>query len=323
MMIVISSTDFQKLSASCQRELLDLLSCKASGQQQGEDETSLPFEDFDSVYNESEWLAQPNFISGIGLVKGASAPVLLHAAHQEMVESSGRKVVGISIEQARDLIANVSDKSKEALKLFTSGQPVSLEVLVGPDAPYRDHNELKRSFVGAVNRRLRTVTENRSAVLFSSDRDKTRIRITPLSATALRQALDVPEPLPSFDFYDPAGQQVSADSESARTFTKLLTSAWQDQPMRPTEGRTGLVAAQVIAHLLAHGFSLVTGKPMVAQRDDRTVCYEYAADSNDPTGLPSEMELDGNFKSSDEAGSYEVRSFLKHPCVPEILGTIP
>ena len=322
MMIVISSADFRRLSASSQRELLDLLSFNALDQQPREDETSLPFEDFDSVYNESQWPPQSSLNSEAGLFRSVISPESSLALQQEVVESVRKKVVEISIDQARDLIANVSERSKDALKLFASGQPVSLDALIGPGAPYRDHNELKRSFVGAVNRRLRTVTGNRTAVLFSSDRDKTRIRITPLSATALRQALDVPELLPNFDFYDQAGKQAPIDGESARLFTKLLKSAWQDLSVRPTEGRTRLAPAQVIAHLLMHGFSLATGKPMVTQGDDQTLWYEYTADSHDQNGLPRKIELDGNLKMSDDAAYLSMRTFLKHPSVPKIFGLI-
>lgn len=321
-MIVISSTDFQKLSAGSQRELLDLLSFNASGQQPREDEMSLPFEDFDSAYNESPWAPQPDLNPETDLFESGISSVLSLAPQQEDVDPVRKKVVEISVDQARDLIANVSDKSKDALKLFVSGQPVSLAALVGPSAPYRDHNELKRSFVGAVNRRLRTVTENRTAVLFSSDRDKTRIRITPLSATALRQALDVPEPLPNFDFYDQAGQQVPVDGEPIGLFMQLLESAWQDLSMRPTEGRIALVPSQVVSHFLNHGFILVAGKPMATQDDNQTVWYEYTADNQDQTALCRQIDLDGGLKMSDETGAFWLRIFLKHPSMPELFAAV-
>ena len=43
---------------------------------------------------------------------------------------------------------------------------MSLESLIGEGNPYETFNDLKRSFAGAVNRRLRTVTKIRTAVLF-------------------------------------------------------------------------------------------------------------------------------------------------------------
>ena len=47
--------------------------------------------------------------------------------------------------------------------------------------------------MGAVNRRLRTVVGDRAVVLFSSDRNRTRIRLLPATAYALRQAMGIPE----------------------------------------------------------------------------------------------------------------------------------
>jgi hypothetical protein len=68
---------------------------------------------------------------------------------------------------------------------------VDIDDLVGAGKPYKDMNDLKRSFVGAVNRRLRTVVGNRGAVLFSSDRDKKRIRVLPMTAAALQHVMGI------------------------------------------------------------------------------------------------------------------------------------
>ena len=75
-------------------------------------------------------------------------------------------VVDIDVEQASKLVANLSPKSIETLKRFASGGTVPLDSLIGEGNPYESFNDLKRSFVGAVNRRLRTVTKIRTAVLF-------------------------------------------------------------------------------------------------------------------------------------------------------------
>ena len=75
-------------------------------------------------------------------------------------------VVETDVEQARKLIANLSPKSIDTLKRFVDGGTVSLDSLIGEGNPYETFNDLKRSFVGAVNRRLRTVTKIRTAVLF-------------------------------------------------------------------------------------------------------------------------------------------------------------
>ena len=92
MMIVISSADFRRLSASSQRELLDLLSFNALDQQPREDETSLPFEDFDSVYNESQWPPQSSLNSEAGLFRSVISPESSLALQQEVVESVRKKV---------------------------------------------------------------------------------------------------------------------------------------------------------------------------------------------------------------------------------------
>lgn len=75
-------------------------------------------------------------------------------------------VVDITVEQARALVANLAEKSISTLRFFGGNGAVSLEELIGENSPYVNFTELKRSFVGAVNRRLRTVTGNRTAVLF-------------------------------------------------------------------------------------------------------------------------------------------------------------
>lgn len=101
-----------------------------------------------------------------------------------------KAVIDISEDQARALLGNLSAKSVETLRLFSSGECVSLDSLVGDGKAYENFSDLKRSFVGAVNRRLRTVTRNRSAVLFRKvDGGKEdSIAVRPQAALALRQA---------------------------------------------------------------------------------------------------------------------------------------
>lgn len=196
MMIVISSEDFRRLSSNCQQEVLSLLSSKKQDayHHEGQISHSHSYDDVDMPFIDDGWYESLHSSNHeTELVKQA----YFSFGKSVAAEPGSKEVVEISVEQARDLIANVSEKSQECLKKFASGQTVSLNELIGPEAPYRDFNELKRSLIGAVNRRLRTVTKNRAAVLFSSDRDKTRIRVTPLTAVALRQALGVPEPMHS------------------------------------------------------------------------------------------------------------------------------
>jgi len=81
-------------------------------------------------------------------------------------KKKGKNVIDIDIDQAQALIANLSDKSIETLHLFTQKEAIQVKSLVGDGMAYKDYIELKRSFVGPVNRRLRTVTGNKTAVLF-------------------------------------------------------------------------------------------------------------------------------------------------------------
>jgi hypothetical protein len=103
-----------------------------------------------------------------------------------------KRVIGIDESQARDLIANLSDKSIETLKYFTTEDPVLIDTLVGKGKPYANFNELKRSFVGPVNRRLRTVTQNKISVLFrkiDQDGDESKISVKPETGSSLSKVL--------------------------------------------------------------------------------------------------------------------------------------
>jgi len=104
----------------------------------------------------------------------------------------GKKVIGISDDQAKKLISNLSDKSISTLEKFTTGDPVSIDKLVGEGKPYKDFVDLKRSFVGPVNRRLRTVTGDRTSVLFlkvKEDNGSRYITVKNITAAALESVL--------------------------------------------------------------------------------------------------------------------------------------
>ncbi len=249
MMIMITPQDFRRLSAGCQRELLSLLAPGEPEQPPREDEMSMPSLDPDPYGPVDAHLFAP--------LRADDNALAFQTFASETADTGAKRVIDISLEQARELIANVSERSQDALKLFAAGQTVPLATLLGPTAPYRDFNDLKRSLVGAVNRRLRTVTENRSAVLFSSDRDKTRIRITPLSAAALRQALQMPEPLPEFAFFDQDGRELVASTEAVGAFRQCVADVWTDLSLRPLPGQINLTAAQTIRYLIEHGFAML------------------------------------------------------------------
>jgi len=87
-------------------------------------------------------------------------------------KAKSKNVISINAELAKSLIANLSDKSIETLHLFTQNEPVQVSSLVGEGKAYNDYIELKRSFVGPVNRRLRTVTGNKTAVLFLKESEE-------------------------------------------------------------------------------------------------------------------------------------------------------
>ena len=112
-------------------------------------------------------------------------------------ESAGRsgdskKVIDISVDEAKALLGNLSAKSIETLKQFASGEGIAFDSLVGPGNDYESLSDLKRSFVGAVNRRLRTVTRNRSAVLFrkTEEGDGVSIAVRPMTAASLTQVFE-------------------------------------------------------------------------------------------------------------------------------------
>jgi hypothetical protein len=220
MVITLSSEDFRKLSAACQRELLAFFTTGSREATVAQDPES--YDDDRSVGPDID-------------VSNA-----IDATADQALEE--RRVVDIDVEEAQMLIANISEESLQTLRMFATGQPVALEDLIGEDRPYRDYAYLKRSFVGAVNRRLRTVmkkqNKNRSAMLFARIRDdENRIRINPRSAASLRQALNMAEPLPIQTYRDDAGNVLSRTDSNVVKLKKALDSAWKDFPGRPSLGR--------------------------------------------------------------------------------------
>lgn len=173
MMLTITSDDFTKLSHSCQRELLELLGFSVTNQD-GEDNETIPYDD--------------NYLR---MVEDYPPDYAIQEA-----SSVAKRVIDISPEQAKELIANISEKSIETLQRFADGEPIALDDLFGEGKPYTNLSDLKRSFVGAVNRRLRTVTGNRQAVLFLTVKTDaaqigTQISVRQVTATSLSQALGI------------------------------------------------------------------------------------------------------------------------------------
>jgi hypothetical protein len=170
MHLVLTQQDLARLSPELRAELQSLMFGSADT---GADQHSLAaIEASDLPYQESERDFVPPW--------------------PEALEKTGnaKRVIDISENQARALLGNLSEKSIETLRLFSTGQSVSLDSLVGDGKAYESLSDLKRSFVGAVNRRLRTVTRNRAAVLFrrvDGEKDDS-IAVRTQTALSLRQA---------------------------------------------------------------------------------------------------------------------------------------
>jgi len=235
MMIVLTPDDFKKLSISSRQEVLSLLDLR---NQSDEDDSNIYYGEDGDAQTPATAAPSPG---------GVTSDDVLEEEH----------VVDLTIDQARELVANISEKSQQTLRRFAAGNPVAIEDLIGEGRDYRDVTELKRSLVAAVKRRLRNITKNRLAVLFSSDRDKTRIKIKPLAAAALREVLNIPEPLPEFMFYDKlTGESISAPPARLQ---ERLQSAWNLFSGRPKNGATidGLTS---LKHFADHGFQIWKGE---------------------------------------------------------------
>ena len=176
MMIVLSRHDIDRLSAKCRQEILQLIFSRQAETFPSPDEDVFGFE------------PPPDFPSF-----DRSTDTLDDGAYDTI------RVVDISQDQAKRLVANISEKSLQTLQLFTSGLPVPVDGLVGVDKPYANLTDLKRSFVGAVTRRLRTVTRNKKASLFlranifgTDGEEQFAIAVRPATAESLRSVLGFP-----------------------------------------------------------------------------------------------------------------------------------
>ena len=168
MQIVLTQQDIERLSPSTREELQSLLFGSPS---EGDEFAT------DSL--------QPTFECE-GFAGGLDDP--WEGAFQG---SDGKVVIDTDVEQMKKLVANLSAKSIETLKRFADGGSVPLDSLIGEGNPYETFNDLKRSFVGAVNRRLRTVTKIRTAVLFrkTAPPDGDGISVKERTAQSLRTVL--------------------------------------------------------------------------------------------------------------------------------------
>lgn len=302
MMIVVSPQDFKKLSRACQLELISMIGFSVGN-------AEYPY---DSLAGEDEAIAD------LYIQKPR------HPVANDIV--GDKQVIDISNEHAQSLIANISGKSLETLKLFAQGEPIDLNELVGTDKLYENFNDLKRSFVGAVNRRLRTVTGNRLAVLFSTVKSKTgeeetRIRVKPRTAAALRSVLNILEPLPEFDFYDTDGHLVlKAEANTKEIQDKLqhkLTTVWQSFTGHPNQVSVFVSPIQIAEHYVSHGFTIKMGSAVAW--DDENSEPEYAF-SEPITSLEALAAKFNNLGA--DADQQNTQIALSHPDASQILALI-
>jgi hypothetical protein len=223
MMLVVSPQDFQKLSPACRAELMGILT----------------------------GASRP---SGFDLLGEPADPET--TVETEEVINDEKRVVDLTVSEANDLLANLGGRSSQTLRYFAAGVPVLLDTLVGEGKAYKDYIELKRSLVGAVNRRLRTVSGNRNAALFSSDRDKTRIKVTPKTAKSLRRVFEMPEPLPSLTYCDAKGEDLSPTNPKCIALEVRLSQVWSRYDSATVPENVLEFHSTVLKHLVVSGFEL-------------------------------------------------------------------
>ena len=171
-MIVLTKQDLARMSPELRNELMQVIF----------DTDETPADDL--LKDTIDFKEYQQFLS--------ETPPQFELINEQVDIKKTKSVIEINEEHAKSLIANLSDKSINTLKEFTTNEPVTLDYLVGIDKPYKDFVELKRSFVGPVNRRLRTVTGNRSAMLFlkvNEEDSDAKISVKEGTAIALKKIL--------------------------------------------------------------------------------------------------------------------------------------
>lgn len=298
MMLVVTPQDFKKLSKACQSELIAMLGFSEANTDYL-DESLAKFNDDEEVIADL-YIQKPRYPSANDIV-------------------GDKQVIDISDEHAQSLIANISDKSLETLKLFAQGEPVDLNELVGINKPYENFNDLKRSFVGAVNRRLRTVTGNRQAVLFSSAKsrdgnEQTKIRVKPRTAAALRRVLNINEPLPEFTFYGDNGHVVTKANPDAKVllekFHQQLKTVWQQYSGHPSGVSVSISPAQIAEHYTNHGFALKIGVPIGWDNEASEIEYAFGEAISDIGEIKAKLR---NLESGTGEERSDASIALVHP----------
>jgi hypothetical protein len=241
MMLVLAPSDFQKLSRACRTELLQLL---------------MPERDVAALHLLDE---TPD-------VPGPPEP--------EDVVAEEKQVVSLTAAEAADLLANIGKRSSDTLREFALGQPVPIGSLIGEGKPYKDNTELKRSFVAAVNRRLRTVYGTRNAALFMSDRDRTKIRVTPQTARSLRRVFQLAEAPPALQFYDEQGQKLESTASACQLLQRKVLDGWSHIDYSKIPESQVECFAWTMREFVAQGFELVVRVPKIWDEDTQRLTYE-------------------------------------------------
>ena len=177
MNITLSEHDISRMPAELREELIQFIFKKGHNSKNFYD---IPVEGLDIEYVDLDPLLNDDFFP-----KDELTDIFKKS-------KKSKKVIEISEGQAKKLISNLSNKSISTLEKFTTGVPVSLDNLVGEGKPYKNFVELKQSFVGPVNRRLRTVTRDRTSVLFlkvHEDNGSGHITVKNATAIALESVL--------------------------------------------------------------------------------------------------------------------------------------
>lgn len=247
MMLILTENEISRLSPQLKAELLREVLGSMPGGQESED-----------VLDADDPSALP------------VAERYIHPPQQPVADDvlETKVVVELDVEHSRRLVSNISDKSKETLKRFALEGSVPLDELVGPGCAYSDMTDLKRSFVGAVNRRLRTVTRNRFAALFKrSRRDHRRIEVKGRTAWSLREAMGLPEPLPAMiahlvkdnEVVDVPQDAPDGITQAAASLESRIEHAWKDGPnVRAKLAKAGSDPLRSLAAYLAEeGFDVV------------------------------------------------------------------
>ena len=250
MMLVLAPSDFQKLSPACRTEILQLL---------------MPERDVAALHLFDD------------------TPDVSGSSETEDVVTEEKKVVSLTAAEAADLLANIGKRSSVTLKEFALGHPVPIGSLIGEGKPYKDNTELKRSFVAAVNRRLRTVYGTRNAALFMSDRDRTKIRVTPQTARSLRRAFQLAEAPPALQFYDEKGQKLESTISACQLLERKVLDAWSHLDHSKIPESPVDCFAWTMREFVAQGFELVVRVPKIWDEDTQRLTYELHSVA-DPLG---------------------------------------